>query len=87
MEKKTLRLIYPEWHGGVNPNSVFGSKLLSCIAPPSETDETVEIEVKTDFDSPVAQVNGIVGLSITEHLPWDAFNLRKMLSEISIFKS
>ena len=28
----------------------------------------------------------IVGLSITEHLPWDAFNLRKMLSEISIFR-
>ena len=59
MKKKTLRLIYPEWHGGVNPNYVFGSKLLSCIASPSETDETVEIEVKTDFDSPVAQVNGI----------------------------
>lgn len=28
----------------------------------------------------------IVGLSITEHLPWDAFNLRKALSQISIFK-
>lgn len=35
----------------------------------------------------VSTIAEIVGLSITEHLPWDAFNLRKMLSEISIFKS
>lgn len=28
----------------------------------------------------------IVGLSITEHLPWDAFRLREALSQISIFK-
>ncbi|MEK4303862.1 arginase family protein [Oceanobacillus sp. FSL K6-0251] len=27
----------------------------------------------------------IVGLGIAEHLPWDAINLRKALSEISIF--
>lgn len=59
MEKKTLRLVYPQWHGGVNPNYVFGSKLLSYIAPPSETDETFEIGVKTDFDSPVAAFDGI----------------------------
>lgn len=29
----------------------------------------------------------IVGFSITEHLPWDAINLRKTLSEISIFNN
>lgn len=34
----------------------------------------------------VAVLADIVGLSITEHLPWDAFNMRKMLSDISIFK-
>ncbi len=28
----------------------------------------------------------IVGLTIAEHMPWDAINLRKTLSEISIFK-
>lgn len=27
----------------------------------------------------------IVGLGIAEHMPWDAMNLRKALSEISIF--
>lgn len=34
----------------------------------------------------VSAMADIVGLSITEHLPWDAFNMRKMLSDISIFK-
>lgn len=29
----------------------------------------------------------IVGLSITEHLPWDAFRLRETLSAISLFQS
>ena len=28
----------------------------------------------------------IVGLTIAEHIPWYAINLRKTLSEISIFK-
>lgn len=28
----------------------------------------------------------LVGLSIAEHLPWDAFNLRSALSELAIFK-
>ena len=27
----------------------------------------------------------IVGLSIAEHMAWDALNLRKVLSQISIF--
>ena len=34
----------------------------------------------------VSQKAEIVGLSIAEHMPWDAINLRKTLSEISIFK-
>lgn len=34
----------------------------------------------------VSAVADIVGLSITEHLPWDAFNMRRLLSDISIFK-
>lgn len=34
----------------------------------------------------VSAMADVVGLSITEHLPWDAFNMRKVLSDISIFK-
>lgn len=33
----------------------------------------------------ISSVAQIVGLSIAEHMPWDAMNLRKALSKISIF--
>lgn len=47
--KTTLRIKYPEWHGGVNPDYVLGSNLLSLIAPPNPNDEEVEIKVETNF--------------------------------------
>ena len=60
MENKRLRLVYPQWHGGMNPNYVFGSKLLAHIVPPSIADEeTVEIEVDKDFEGPAAVFNGV----------------------------
>ena len=34
----------------------------------------------------VSQKAEIVGLSIAEHMAWDAINLRKTLSKIPIFK-
>ncbi len=34
----------------------------------------------------VSAISEIVGLSITEHLPWDAMNLRKALSNLAIFQ-
>lgn len=58
-QSSTLRLIIPEWHGGLNPRYVFGSQLLACIAPPNEHDETVRISVDTDFDRTPEKVNGI----------------------------
>lgn len=39
------------------------------------------VRILTDISSET----DIVGLSITEHMPWDALNLRKALSNISIF--
>ena len=47
--KKTLRIKYPQWHGGVNPNYVLGSNLLSVIAPPNPKDEEVEIKIDTNL--------------------------------------
>ena len=38
-QQKTLRLTYPQWQGGVNPNYVFGADLIAAIAPSSTTDE------------------------------------------------
>ncbi len=59
MSGTTLRIKYPQWQGGMNPNYVFGSELLAVIAPPSLADETVEITVDTEFCKDVAQKDGI----------------------------
>lgn len=49
-KKKTLRMVFPQWQGGVNSDYVFGSELLSHIAPLGTSDETVEIKVDRNFD-------------------------------------
>lgn len=56
-----LRLVIPEWRGGVNPDYVLGSELLSCIAPPDGESETVRIQVDTDFRKALGQMDGIDG--------------------------
>lgn len=55
----TLRIKYPQWQGGMNPNYVFGSELLAAVAPPSSVDETVEIAVDTEFHNDIIQKDGI----------------------------
>ena len=57
--KKTLRLHYPQWQGGMNPNYVFGSELLAAIAPPSKTAEEVTVPVAKDFASASQPMGGI----------------------------
>lgn len=61
MMNKTLRLVIPEWHGGVNPNYVFGSELLSQIVPQNKNDKIIHIRVNTDFQNKINQVDGIDG--------------------------
>ena len=36
MEKKTIRLIVPDWQAGDNPVYYFGAKILQVIAPKKE---------------------------------------------------
>lgn len=55
---ETLRLIFPEWQGGVNPNYVFGANILSYLAPFSKNSETVKIPVNMDFEIPLEKENG-----------------------------
>lgn len=62
--KNTLRLVLPQWQGGVNPDYVFGAELLSCIVPPSKMDETMRVAVHTDFDRPLESENGVAGEGI-----------------------
>lgn len=57
----TLRMVIPQWQGGVNPDYVFGSELLERIAPPDPEAETVRIHVDTAFDNDLNKVDGIDG--------------------------
>ena len=65
--KKTLRLTYPQWQGGMNSNYVFGAELLERIAPPSTTAEHATVTVSRIFDLKESQLDGIdCGLSLLE---------------------
>lgn len=56
--KKTIRMIFPEWQGGLNPNYAFGPYILSYIAPESKSSETVEVPVDKNFKEPLKMENG-----------------------------
>lgn len=65
--KKTLRLTYPQWQGGMNPNYVFGAELLEQIAPPSLTAEHATVTVNRKFNLKAPQLDGIdCGLALLE---------------------
>lgn len=49
MKEKTVRLILPQWQGGVNPDYAFGAELLAFIVPPSDKAETIRIPVSMDL--------------------------------------
>ena len=65
--KKTLRLTYPQWQGGMNPNYIFGAELLERIAPPSLTAEHATVTVNKEFNLKASKLDGIdCGLSLLE---------------------
>lgn len=58
-EKKTLRLLFPQWQGGNNGPYYFGSQLLNWLAP--EPDGPIEQVVVSEPDGQTLPVeNGIV---------------------------
>ena len=61
MNKKTIRLCYPQWQGGMNPDYVFGAQLLAYLAPKQDNAETIEIPVEQKFHEPIQTVDGIDG--------------------------
>ncbi len=50
MKNKTVRLVFPEWQGGVNPNYVTGAEILSMISPQGNESETIKVPVSEKFD-------------------------------------
>ena len=57
--KKTLRLIFPQSHGGNNPPYYFGSQLLSWLAP-STTDIVEEVPIPFPTNKPLPIEDGLV---------------------------
>lgn len=57
---KTLKALYPEWEGGVNPNYILGAKIMDLVVPPSQSIEEVEVPVATaDNDNLLQRDNGV----------------------------
>lgn len=53
-DKKTLRLVMPQWQGGNLPAYYFGAQMLEWLAPPSDGPaETVAVEYPTATPLPV----------------------------------
>lgn len=61
MTKQTevLRLIFPQWQGGNNPNYAFGAELLNFIAPPGKNSQTVRVPVAENFAEKLAVEEGV----------------------------
>ena len=53
---KTLRLVFPQWQGGMNPNYYFGSHILQLILPKGRCEE-IEVPVSENFDEKVKRDN------------------------------
>ena len=59
MTKKTLRLTFPQWQGGINPPYYEGSHILDWLAPKNDSMECAKVPVKTNFDDEVPVTDGI----------------------------
>jgi len=60
---KTIRLLFPQWQGGDNPDYAFGAELLSHIIPQNETDEFFQVKVPQNFTDERSVEDGVKGES------------------------
>ena len=79
MTKKTLRLTFPEWQGGINPPYYAGSHILDLIAPKGNNLECAEVPVKTNFEEETP---------VTDAIAWknELIEQQKMAYEICEMK-
>lgn len=55
----TVRMVWPQWQGGMNPQYVFGSELLGHIVPETPGATCVQVPVARTFDGPKMAEHGI----------------------------
>lgn len=60
-EGKTIRLLFPQWQGGNNPNYAFGAELLAYIVPQNTDHKSIKINVNKHLDTKLKVENGIEG--------------------------
>jgi len=60
--RKTLRLVFPQWQGGDNPPYYLGSKMLAWLAPAAEG-ASEEVPVAPSSGAPQQSEHGIMGRS------------------------
>ncbi|NMI03395.1 arginase family protein [Paenibacillus sp. SZ31] len=69
-DKRTLRLIMPQWQGGNNPAYHFGAQLLAWLAPVTQQ-ETVEVPIMVTESLDQVKEDGIIAkqqlLAQTKH--------------------
>lgn len=57
---KTLKILYPEWEGGMNPNYILGAKIMDLVVPTSKNMEEIEVPVATaDNNNLLQRYNGV----------------------------
>lgn len=54
-----LRLLFPQWQGGNNPNYAFGAELLHFIAPEGKNSKTIRIPVAENYNEELSVQKGI----------------------------
>lgn len=60
-QKRTIRLIIPQWQGGTNPDYLLGAQLLAMVLPPDAQAETVHVPVAEDLSASEVAPDGIDG--------------------------
>lgn len=60
-EQRTVRLILPQWQGGVNPDYLFGAELLAQVLPPDDQAETIHVPVSTNLAASQTATDGVAG--------------------------
>ena len=58
MDKKTIRLLFPEWQGGIHPGYAMGAEILSLVAPQGQQCETIRVPVAETFDKELEFTHG-----------------------------
>ena len=57
--KKTLRLFYPVWQGGMSPAIAESSPLIKMLLPQGTSCEMVEVPISKDYTKKIEEKNGV----------------------------